>query len=189
MSAVTDWIQAIGTTAALAGLGYQTARQRREDRDRDQDRRHGEAAQARLVVPTVTAASSSHGPLIDATVGVANLSDEPIFMVMMQILAADRSLWVVGSLNPAETREYTAPPGRPVRHHQLRIVFTDSAGRLWERNGTEQPKRLDRRASRPRLRQRRVARKMMSALYLFMPAKRAALQEKWHQEWPQDYWP
>jgi len=148
MSAVTDWIQAIGTTAALAGLAYQTARQRREDQERERDRRHAEGAQARLVLPSVVDKSRTvDGLLHDANVGVINHSSEPVFDVLLAAWSphgGPPGTLVLGTIGPGARGAVSWTLNEPAHPAELsidnlEIRFTDSAGREWRRRGTEQP--------------------------------------------------
>jgi hypothetical protein len=146
MSAATDWIQAIGTPVAIAGLTYQTWRQRREDRQRQLDASRAKAAQARMVITRTSPGPGVNGFVRKVTVVVHNTSAEPIRDVTVSVTppGLPPSHLRFGVIAPHERlpREWK-PPSHLSEHHAKHLVvvtrFTDNGDNWWSRVGELPP--------------------------------------------------
>jgi len=158
---ITDWMQAWGS---LAGLVMSTAAViftgllfRHEIRVRRQEQRDSEAAQARLVIGTVTDATTAGDVVVGARWLVTNHSDAPVFNVNVSVLNrhgegrplvggdSDRSIEILqpGQSEVGEVRFLYHWPAEQVNRDQMWIAafFLDSSGVRWARGGTEVPER------------------------------------------------
>jgi hypothetical protein len=139
---VTDlpaWITAIGTLGAfgvaLVVLGVQAWDHYREAKDR-------RMAQARLVAAWLDnigpKSTEDDQVIVPLVILVRNGSSEPVYDVAVKVDVGVRGAFVrsPGTVGPGETREFVIEsPGFPRGVPNTQIVFVDSAGQRWRRDG------------------------------------------------------
>jgi hypothetical protein len=163
MSALTDWLQAVGTIGAFGGVLYEFRRRRRDDERTAAERRDSESRQARLITTKVVASGWQDSAATELTLEVHNQSHDAISSVGGAIDVygdGGRSLHI-GIVGGGTVGKATLRLVHPLRQtsstpfdadaFQRSVTFLDDRGLLWTIRGTHRPIRsLDESANDPR---------------------------------------
>lgn len=153
---VTDWLQGIGTIAALpvavVALWFTARLFQHEIRVRREEKADADIAHARLVFVRAVELRTKDEKLSSVRYEIVNHGADPIFQVEASIVtssgAAGHSADELDGLVGSRAVEMLIDPPIPavtsttVRDVSLTVTFTDTAGLRWRRTGRDQPERL-----------------------------------------------
>jgi hypothetical protein len=141
------WISSIGTAGALGVSVWLLAREIRDRRNRENERR---ASQASLVAGWTSGYLTTGDPYPEIHVRIRNGSFLPVYQLSMKVAAGVRGTFVrfLNAMGPDETREFRIIlPAHPRGEiFAPALTFADAAGRQWLRETSgvlRQVKRYD----------------------------------------------
>lgn len=154
---ITDWMQGLGSLAALAiaipALVFTALLYRHEVQVRREERADGDIAQARLVFGSVVGLRAPGDMLAAVRWEVVNHSAGPVFQLIAKIVQPASGYAVqdpdeLEVLTDRHDQELRISPPLPVaaattyRDLSVEITFTDAAGLVWRRTDRAAPERV-----------------------------------------------